>query len=42
MEKNYPNTLIPRYPGAPEYPYCMYTLVSLHLKNLCMEEMIRK
>ena len=24
MEKSYPNTLIPRYPGAREYPYCPF------------------
>jgi len=25
MEKSYPCTLLPRYPGAREYPYCLYT-----------------
>jgi len=23
MEKSYPFTLLPRYPGAREYPYCI-------------------
>ena len=34
MEESYPNTLIPRYPGAREYPYYIDYIHMSHSRNL--------
>ena len=41
MEKNYPFTLLPRYPGAREYPYCKPGIRVFHIKKPVYTEVAR-